>query len=128
YYMVAVAMTTYDGVLSLIFQPVVGAVITTIAIAFLTIIGLPIRCSHRLNDWWRRHWWIVFVSGASGFVMMWMSYLPPFAVVVYDAEFEQNVKTFHVALVTTGWLLSVFSALHFYPPGIGNNVITKRWS
>ena len=58
YYVLAMAMTVYDGFISLLIQPVMGAFITLIAIVLLLIAGLPLRLIGWLNRWWRRHWWL----------------------------------------------------------------------
>jgi hypothetical protein len=55
YYMLAVAMTVYDGIPSMIFQPIMGAIFTGIAILLLLILGLPIRFIKRINMWWKAH-------------------------------------------------------------------------
>jgi uncharacterized membrane protein YczE len=100
YYMLAMAMTVYDGILSMMFQPIVGTILTLIAIAMMSLLGLPIRLMRPLNDWWRKHWWIVFVIGTK----------------ILDPETDMEVASFHPVLAVGGWLLTIFAVLHFYPP------------
>lgn len=116
YYMLAVAMTTYDGLLSLIFQPIIGAIVSGIAIVLLLIVGLPIRLSKKINRWWKNHWWIPFVIGTLAFIMMSLSWHPHFRVKVIDPESDLMVDSFHPVLAVGGWLLTIFAVLHFYPP------------
>ena len=116
YYMLAVVLTVYDGALSLIFQPIMGAILTAIAIAGLFVIGLPLRLIKRINTWWKLHWWIPFFIGTIAFMMMCMSWMPHFRVQVLDPDLQIEVDSFHPFLATGGWLLTLFAVLHFYPP------------
>ena len=43
YYMVAMVMTVYDGVLSLILQPIMAAIFAAGAVCLCLVLGLPIR-------------------------------------------------------------------------------------
>jgi hypothetical protein len=116
YYMLAMAMTVYDGILSLMFQPIMGAIFTLIAIAVMSLVGLPIRLMRRLNAWWRKHWWIVFLIGTVAFLMMYASWMPQFRTMILDPETQTEVASFHPVLAVGGWLLTIFAVLHFYPP------------
>ena len=116
YYMLAVAMTVYDGLLSMIFQPIMGAVFSAIAILLLLIVGLPIRLVRKINVWWRAHWWLPLVIGTAAFIMMIFSWMPHFRVKVMDPELDRMVDSFHSVLAIAGWLLTLFAVLHFYPP------------
>ena len=116
YYMIAVAMTVYDGMLSMIFQPIIGAIVSAIAILALLVVGTPIRLSKKMNSWWKRHWWIPIAIGSAAFIMMCLSWLPYFRVKVIDPESNMVVDSFHPVLAIGGWLLTMFAVLHFYPP------------
>jgi len=87
-----------------------------IAIAVMSLVGLPIRLMRPLNDWWRNHWWIVFVIGTVAFLMMYASWMPQFRTKVLDPETDMEVASFHPVLAVGGWLLTIFAVLHFYPP------------
>jgi hypothetical protein len=123
FYMLAVVMTVYDGILSMIFQPIMGGIFSTIAIIFLLIIGLPIRLNHKLNHWWRMHWWLCCLLGAIGFICMILSYMPPFQITVYDDILKQNTQSFNPILSIGGWLFLLFALLHFYFPPIHRTAI-----
>jgi hypothetical protein len=116
FYMLAVVMTVYDGILSMIFQPIMGGIFSTIAIVFLLIIGLPIRLNQKANHWWKRHWWLSILLGAIGFISMILSWIPPFQITVYDDILKQNAPGFNPMLSIGGWLLLLFALLHFYFP------------
>ena len=116
YYMIAMAMTVYDGALSMIFQPIVGALFAGAAVLFCLVLGLPIRLVAKLRRSWQRLWWLPFFLGAVGFVLMVLSWQPPFRQTVFDYDTGMNVQTFQPTLALSGWLLSVFAALHFWFP------------
>ncbi len=116
YYMLAMAVTVYDGLLSLIFQPIVGTIITSVAIAVLLVLGLPIRFLSRLHQWWQEHWWFVFVLGTVAFGMMSASWHPQLRVQITHPDLGMPVDSFHPVLAIGGWMLTIFSVLHFYPP------------
>ncbi len=114
-YMLAVITTSYDGVVSLLFAPLAGAVITLMAIAVLLLVGFPIRRIGSWRRWWLRHRWIPLVLGSVAFVMMAASWLPQFRVQIQDPELGM-VDSFHPLSGFGGWLLALFAVLHFQPP------------
>ncbi len=114
YYMIAMMMTTYDGVLSMIFQPIMGAIFAAIVVAVCFILGLPIRLIRSLRERWRSAWWLPLFFGAVGFVLMVMSWV--LRVTVHDPTTDMDAQTFQPAMALGGWLLSVFAALHFWFP------------
>ena len=116
YYMLAMAMTVYDGILSLMFQPIIGTICTFIAIALMLLVGLPIRLMRSVNDWWRKHWWIVLVIGTVACAMMYASWMPQYRTKVFDPEMGVEIDSFHPVLAVGGWLMTIFAVLHFYPP------------
>ena len=124
--MVAVVMTVYDGLLSLVFQPLMGLAFSLVAILMLLLLGLPLRISKPLNAWWRRYWWVPFVIGSIAFGLMLASWMQQFRVTVFDPELQAEVSSFHPALAITGWLLTIFSVLHFYPPFLGKKLSNEK--
>ncbi len=116
YYMLAMAMTVYDGILSLVFQPILAVILTTLAIGMVGIVGLPIRLIRGLRSWWLDHWWISFLIGSVAFVMMWASWLPDLRVQVWNPDLESHEDSFQPILGFGGWLLTVFAVFHFFPP------------
>lgn len=115
-YMLAMAMTVYDGALSLVFQPFIGAVFTSFALTPVFAVGLPIRFIAPLYSWWRAHWWISLVLGAVAVGLMIASWLPANRVQVVDPELGTTRDSFHPWLALSGWFLAMFAAAHFYPP------------
>jgi hypothetical protein len=116
YYMLAMMMTTYDGFASLILQPIMGAIFAAIAVVLCLLLGLPIRLVATLRQLWRKIWWLPLFLGAVGFVLMIVSWLPPFRQTVHDYATDTQIQTFQPAMALSAWLLSVFAALHFWFP------------
>ena len=114
--MTAMAMTVYDGPLSLIFQPIMGALFAGAAVLLCLVLGLPIRLVAKLRRPWQRLCWLPFFLGAVGFVLMVLSWQSPFRQTIFDYDTGMNVRTFQRTLALSGWLLSVFAALHFWFP------------
>jgi hypothetical protein len=100
YYMLAMFMTTYDGILSMLFQPIEGAIFAAIAVAVCLLLGLPIRLFSRLRQLWRSAWWLPLFFGAVGFVLMVMSWV--LRVTVHDPATDMDVQTFQPAMALTG--------------------------
>lgn len=122
-YMIAMVLSVYDGVLSLIFQPIIGSILTVIALVALVTIGSPLLF-RRNWDWWAREWWISIVVGgvgAAGFVMAW---IPKFEVQVFDSDLQQMVSQPNPSLGVGGWLAMVFAVL--WCPKLGF-LRTRRW-
>ena len=116
YYMLAVILTIYDGILSLILQPIAGAFFSGLAIAFLLVLGLPIRLSKKLHAWWRVHWWIAPALLGLATLMIVASWLPLLRAQYIDPEWGTQEESFNQFLAPVGWLLTLFAILHFYLP------------
>jgi len=116
YYMVAVVLTVYDGIGSFIFQPVMGLICSFIIIIPCLIVGLPIRFYEKLHCLWKRYWWFPFVLGTIGFLLMYLANFSYYQVLVYDSLLEQEVVSLNPTLYVSGWVLTIFAVLHFYPP------------
>jgi len=64
-YMVGMVLTVYDGVLSLIFQPIMAALFSVVFVVAALIVGLPLRIPAVARLWGRLGWWAVLISVAS---------------------------------------------------------------
>lgn len=107
FYMVAMAMTVYDGFPSFVVQPIMGALFTTVGVLLIVIIGIPFFFP-RIWLWWSRIWWVsvlLVVVGIASFIVSWH---PSLRETVFDPVLQQNVETFHTILSISGWLLMVF--------------------
>ena len=116
YYTLAMAVTVYDGLPSLIFQPIMGALCAGVAVLLCFLLGLPIRLVARLRRFWQHICWLPFFLGTLGFVLMVVSWQPPFRQTVHDYASDMVIQTFQPGLALAGWLLSIFAALYFWFP------------
>jgi hypothetical protein len=116
YYLVAMAPAVLDGVESFIGQPVVGVVFSAVAVGSLWILGLPFRFVPSLHSWWLRRWWMPFILGMVAVAFSVVSWLPRFQVMMHHPELQTEVPCFNPWMGYGGWLLAVFSVLHFYFP------------
>lgn len=122
-YMVAMVLSVYDGVLSLILQPIMGSILTLIALFGLSVIGSPLLI-RRNWAWWARNWWLSVALGGLGAIGFVMAWLPKFQVQVFDPDLQQMIPQPHPALGMGGWLAMVFAVL--WCPKIGF-LRTRRW-
>src|SRR5882757_3287055 len=90
YYMLAMVITVYDGILSMIFQPIMGAIFAGVAVALCFVLGLPVRFIRPVREFWRRAWWLPFVLGSVGFVLMVMSWV--LRQTIHDPATELDVE------------------------------------
>jgi len=116
FYMVATVLTLYDGLLSLVFQPVIGGFFSLVVVLGLLVIGLPIRMIPGVNRWWKRYWWVSLLAAGVAFLMMWASWIPSMRIVIVDPDLQIERESFQPLLSIGGWVLAMFAVLHFYPP------------
>ena len=53
-----------------IFQPILGLVISSISVFLCFILGLPIRLNKKMNDWWISNFYIAIVGVPVGLVLL----------------------------------------------------------
>jgi len=116
YYLVAMAPAVLDGAESFVGQPIVGVVFSAMAVTTLFVLGLPIRFVPAIHRWWLRLWWIPPFLGLFAILLTVLSWLPSFQVMMTHPEYQTKVPCFNPWLGYGGWLLAIFSALHFYLP------------
>ena len=122
-YMIAMAMTVYDGFPSMIIQPIMGSIITGISIFLTIFIGSPLYIK-RIWNWWEQFWWISVLLVVGGILFMFLSW-SPFRITVIDYETNRPVETFHTTLVFFGWFGMLFGIIHC--PLISIQYILKRF-
>ena len=115
YYMVAVVLTVYDGLASFVLQPIIGIILSTFGILICFGLGYPLFKIRKINEWWRKNWWISFVVGTLGFILMALSVNDSFSHSVIDPETEMDAWVPNPYLSVIGWFITLFAVLHFYP-------------
>ena len=116
-----------SGIGFLIFQPVFGIVLSGLTIIACTILGLPIRLSPRLYNWWSERPFIIFIAVTVGLILLIMSlFFTETINAVSDGE-EKTKQIPNISLAVTGWVLTAFSLLHFYPMTIIKWLKKKLW-
>ena len=109
-YLIAMAMTVYDGALSLIFQPIVGSILTGIACVALTVLASPLLIT-RVWNFWRRLWPVPLLLAMAGVVSMAASWHSSLRIQVWDPELHMQVESFHPVLAMGGWAAMLFGIL-----------------
>ena len=110
-----------------IIQPVFGIIFVFLTIFICTIVGLPIRLMPKLFNWWNNRPMIILAGVVSGLLLIVMSLIPYFAEtakIVVDGE-EKVKQIPNTNLGITGWFLTAFSLLHFYPLSLIKWIIKK---
>lgn len=111
-----------DGFIGITFiQPIFAAIVSFISIVFCFLLGLPIRLSTRIKDWWTDHFYLPLTILFIGIVLLSLSGIKLFSKEIVNftdcAEVEKVVP--NLEMVISGWFLMAFSILHTYPP--------KKW-
>lgn len=77
--------------------------------------GLPLRCFRRLNDSWRRHWWLAPAGAAAGIAVFVSAYFAGTGEPYVDCD-GCSYTTPNPVTAWLGFLLTEFCTMHFYIP------------
>lgn len=103
--------------LFIVFKPVflITACVSTVLICF--VVGLPIRSIEKLNHWWIRKSMMQLSIFGLGCTLLILSGNSTFAemVIIETDGVELVTSRPNFTLITSGWFLTAFSILHFYP-------------
>jgi hypothetical protein len=96
-----------------------------LTIAICLIVGLPIRLSSKIYNWWLANLYIAFIGLTLGFIIILIS--PNFTNNIQIVENGvQTYKDFpNETILGIGWFLTAFFLLHFYPIRFIENIINK---
>lgn len=106
-YMIAMMMTTYDGFPSMVLQPVMGAILTSIGILIVLIAGSPLIFP-TIWKWWTKMWWLSIMIVALSIIAMLLSWLPGNRIIVYNPDISSEIESFHPMLSFGGWFGMLF--------------------
>lgn len=100
-----------------IFQPLLGILLSAVTLFLCLVIGLPIRLIEKLRLFWIENFWITFLLLGTGALLLILSFSPQYTVVhletIDDHTVERHIPNAGLAL--SGWFLVAFALLHFYP-------------
>ncbi|MBT1704058.1 hypothetical protein [Chryseosolibacter indicus] len=104
---------------TILFQPIIGGLISTVTIGICLLIGLPIRINYRINTWWTKRVWLSIFNVFIGLSLLILSLLPSLREIITtstedDGFIQREIP--NTALAITGWFLTGFSLLHLFPP------------
>lgn len=101
-----------------IIQPILAIIFSVITIFVCLLFGLPIRLNSKINDWYRKHFYISIIGLFLGIIMLILAFIPSFKEFVnyeFDGKFIlKEIPNLFCSI--SGWFLIAFSALHIYPP------------
>lgn len=106
-YMIAMMMTTYDGCLSIVFQPVMGTLVTGVSLVALCVLGSPLLLRQAWERW-RHLWWISILLTVAGIASFIVSWHPSLREKLLNPDTQTWVDSFHPALGLGGWLAAMF--------------------
>jgi hypothetical protein len=123
-YLVAMMMTTYDGVLSLVFQPLLAILVTSLSCACCLALGSPLLFDPVWRTWRKvpaASWILLAISCA----IMLLSWHPSLRIHVHDPGTGGIAESFNPTLSVLGWFGTLFSIL--WNPAIGITQ-SKKWA
>ncbi len=97
-----------------LFQPLMGLVVSTITALICLISGLPIRLIPRVKNWWREKF---FIS-----VSFWLA---GYAFVVFGLVSKLILGDWVLVAVILGWFLIPFGTIHLTIPTFLKNVFKE---
>jgi len=110
-----VDMISEVGLLTI--QPLFAAILSALTIVACAVIGLPIRLNSKVNKWWKGRPIVSIIGGTIGLTLLLLSINHNFTedkkVIINEEEIIKQIPNTILAL--TGWFLTGFSLLHFYP-------------
>jgi hypothetical protein len=110
--MVAMVLTVYDGLLSLIFQPFMGALFSGVFVGLALLVGLILRAP-KIRDIWRSAgWWVLVITAASLAVMVFHA---PFGLQdeLVNPETKQKIVTMSPLAGVICYFLAIFPIVNF---------------
>lgn len=107
-YMVGMLLTSYDGLWSLIFQPIMAGIFSAVGIVFSLLVGLIFRYPP-IGTWWReRYFWAGLCVGL-GFTALLLAHPLGFTTTVQHFETRAELTIIIPELAITAWILILFA-------------------
>jgi uncharacterized membrane protein YhaH (DUF805 family) len=122
-YMVAMVLTVYDGVLSLIFQPFMAALFSGLFVAAALVLGLALRVPKIRDAWSNAGWWVLLITVASVAVMIFQAQLG-LQTEFMNPETKEKMKTISPVAGVVCYFLAIFPVVNL-PRKKKPNVVLK---
>jgi len=108
-YMVAMIVTVYDGVLSLIFQPIIAVLCSVFFVMFALLVGLVLKIPI-LSRWWRgsRLWVLILIVGSLFIMCFGSSLLASIAENFSNTETGMQYQRLHSNAVLISYFVLIF--------------------
>jgi len=106
-YMIGV-LTAYDGVLSLLFQPIMAVFCSGFTVLLALLVGLVLRLPPLARIWNASAFWAFAVAGASQFFLIF-GYSLGLTDVGTHPETKQQIVMLHPAVAVGGYFFLLFS-------------------
>ncbi len=113
-YMVAMVLTAYDGVLSLIFQPIMAALFSGLFVGAAFVAGLPLRAPKIRKAWSGVGWWALLISLAAIGVLIFHKNLG-LEVEGINPETHEKVKMISPLAGVLTYFFAIFPIVNFPP-------------
>jgi uncharacterized membrane protein YhaH (DUF805 family) len=110
-YMVAMVLTVYDGVLSLIFQPFMAALFSGVVVGAAFVLGLPLRAPKIREIWSSVSWWALLVTVAAIGVMIFHAQLGLQAEIL-NPETKEKMKTMSPLAGVICYFMAIFPVVN----------------
>lgn len=107
-YMVGMVLTVYDGLLSLIFQPILAALWSGFVVALALLVGLLLRVQPISRIWNGSRRWAALIAVASVFILVF-GYFLGLTHVGVNPETHQEITMLHPAAALAGYFFLLFS-------------------
>jgi hypothetical protein len=111
-YMIAMILTVYDGVLSMIFQPFMAALCSAVFVALALVVGLVLRIPI-LSRWWTSTpLWAAILAGAS-LLLLAFGYWLGLTDVGTNPETGEQFTMLHPLAALAGYFFALFAVANW---------------
>jgi len=107
-YMISMLLTSYDGLWSLVFQPIMAGIFSLIGIVFSLLVGLIFRFAP-LDNWWRSTYLWAALGVTLGLATFVLAYPLGFTTTVQHFETGADMEIILPELAITAYLLTLFA-------------------
>ena len=117
-----------NGIGFVIFQPLFGFILSVVTIITCFVLGLPIRLNAKLRQWWLSRPLLSIIGFAIGLILLLVSFNPNLTetkqIILDGTVVDKEVPNTMTSI--TGWFLTAFCLLHFYPHSVLSMLRVRR--